>query len=69
MHTIYRIFFAGAFVLAALCILEKASNVFIGLTFMSGYSPWRLLELSAFILLFVIALELRDIRNLQGNKP
>ena len=57
-----RIFFFGAFVIAAVAVLEKVSN-FFGYTFLKDYyTPWRLLEISAVGLLFVIVLQLRQIR-------
>ena len=59
---IHRIFFYGAFVVAAVAGLEKVSN-FFGYTFLKGYyTPGRLLEISAVGLLFVIVLQLRQIR-------
>ena len=58
---IYRIFFVGAFVLLGLALWEKAANM-MGLTLLRGYSPVRVLELSVIVLVFVIALQLRQIR-------
>jgi hypothetical protein len=49
-----------------MAILEKLVN-FSGYTFL-GYDPWRVLELSAIALLFVIALQLREIKTLSGTK-
>jgi len=59
-----RILFAGAFVLAALAIWEKLANL-TGrtLVFLSGYAPSRLLEWAAIALLFVIAIQLREIKQ------
>ena len=58
-----RLFFLGAFVLFALAVVEKVANwsgyTLIGLS----YSPGRLFEFSAIMLLFVITLLLRDIRG------
>ncbi len=57
-----RIFFYGAFVIAAIALLERIFR-FFGYTLLRSYSsPWRLLEISAICLLFVIALQLRQIR-------
>lgn len=59
---ISRILFVGAFAVVGLSIWEKIANI-IGLTIMRGYySNWQLLELSAIALLFVIALQLREIK-------
>ena len=57
-----RIFFYGAFVVAAVAVLEKVFN-FFGYTVLKGYyAPGRLLEIAAIGLLFVIVLQLRQIR-------
>lgn len=59
---VQRTIFYGAFVVAAVAVLEKIFN-FFDYTFLKGYyTPWRLLELSAVGLLFVIVLQLRQIR-------
>jgi hypothetical protein len=59
-----RILFVGAFALAALAVWEKVANL-MGLTlvFVGSYVPARLLELAAIALLFVIALQLREIKH------
>ena len=63
-----RLFFAGAFILFAVALLEKAANLagytIIGLT----YSPGRLFEFAAIMLLFVITLLLRNIRETARTK-
>lgn len=56
-----RILFVFSFVLAALAVWEKLANM-LGYTLLRIYSPWRLLEFSAIALLFVIALQLREIK-------
>ena len=56
-----RVFFIVAFILAGLAICEKLVNLF-GFTLLRSYSPWRLMEFSVVVLLFVIALQLREIR-------
>jgi len=56
-----RIFFIGSFLLAGSSVSEKLANLF-GLTFLKVYSPWRLMEFSLVALLFVIALQLREIK-------
>ena len=57
-----RILFIGSFVLAGLAVWEKLANM-IGYTLLRVYSPWRLLEFSAIALFFVIALQLREIKE------
>ena len=56
-----RILFVLAFVFAAFAVWEKLANMF-GYTLLRIYSPWRLLEFSAIVLLFLIALQLREIK-------
>jgi len=58
---ISRILFIASFLLAGLAAWEKLANLF-GLTLLRSHDPWRLLELSAVALLFVIALQLREIK-------
>jgi len=63
-----RAFFAGAFVLAGTAAMEKLTNIFgFTLTILGGYAPSRLLELAAVALLFVIALQLREIKMDRGR--
>ncbi len=58
-----RVLFVAAFALAGLAVLEKLANLFgFTLAFAVSYPPSRLLELSAVALLFVIALQLREIK-------
>ena len=57
-----RILFAGAFLLGGVAVWEKLANL-MGLTVVRITTPARLLELAVIALLFVIALELRDIRE------
>ncbi len=57
-----RVLFVVAFIFAGLAVLEKVAN-FAGYTVVRGYAPGRLLEFAAIILLFVIALLLREIRH------
>jgi hypothetical protein len=62
-----RIFFAGAFGLLALAAFERLSFAF-GYTLLRGtLTGGRLLEISAVILIFVIALLLRQIREKLEN--
>lgn len=60
---VYRLFFLGAFVLLGLAVIERAVNVW-GYTILRGYyTGGRLLEFSAILLIFVIALVLRQVRE------
>ncbi|KPJ92427.1 MAG: hypothetical protein AMS18_07405 [Gemmatimonas sp. SG8_17] len=63
-----RVLFVAAFVLGGLAVWEKLTNM-IGLTlvFLGGYPPARLLELATVALVFVIALQLRDIKYGASN--
>ncbi len=65
-----RALFVAAFVLGGLAVWEKLANI-LGrrLVFVAGYAPLRLLELAVITLLFVIALQLREIIQLSRNKP
>lgn len=58
---ISRVLFVFAFVLAGLAVWEKLANM-MGQTLLRTYTPSRLLELSVVMLLFVIALQLREIK-------
>ena len=63
-----RLFFVGAFVLFAVAVLEKVVNL-TGYTIIGQtYSPGRLFELAAILLLFVITLLLRNIRDTARTK-
>ena len=67
--TASRILFATAVVLAGIAVFEKLAN-FAGytLTFLGSYGPSRLLELAAVALLFVISMQLREIKQ-AGRGP
>lgn len=64
-----RLFFAAALVLLGVAALEKAANL-AGYTIIGGaYKAGRLFELSTLLVIFVIALLLRQIREeLRKNK-
>ena len=66
-HTVCWILFIASFLLAGIAVFEKLAN-FSGFTLLRGFNPWRILELSAVTLLFVIALQLREIKTLSGTK-
>ena len=67
--TIRRIFFYGAFVLAALAVVAKIANL-LNVTLIKGLpEPYRVLEIAAIGLLFSIAMQLHQIRLiLLGSK-
>jgi len=57
-----RVLFLAAFALAGLAVWERLANV-VGYTLLRDlYTPGRLLEFSAVVLLFVIALQLREMK-------
>lgn len=60
-----RVGFFGAFVLLGFAILERGANL-LGYTILGigSYGPGRLAEFAAILLLFVIALLLRETREL-----
>ncbi len=57
-----RVFFFGAFLLVCAVAVEKAVN-FFGYTILRGYSGGRVLEVAGVLLVFVIAVLLREIRE------
>jgi hypothetical protein len=58
-----RVFFFVAFLLLCVSVIEKIVNM-TGYTLFRGYyTPGRLLEFAGIILLFVVALLLRTIRD------
>ncbi len=68
IHLASRVLFTGAFILAGLAVWERLANI-CGYTVIRGvYSPARLLEFAAVILLFVIALQLREIKVVLGTR-
>jgi len=62
-----RVVFIVASILAGLVVWEKLAN-FVGFTLLRAHNPWRILELSAVALLFVIALQLREIKTIFISK-
>ena len=64
-----RLLFAGAFVLLGLAILERVANLF-GYTFSPMYQSGRLLEFAVVLLVFVITIQLRQMKDeLRTKKP
>lgn len=59
-----RVLFVGSFVLGVLAVVHKVMNMLgYSLVGASGQEPRRLLEIAAFALLFVIALQLRELKQ------
>jgi hypothetical protein len=58
-----RVFFFAAFLLLAVAVLERLVNYF-GVTFLGAtYTPGRMLEYAGIMLLFVIAILMRQARD------
>ncbi len=58
-----RVLFFAAFLLLAIAVIERLVNYF-GFTILgAGYTPGRMLEFAGIMLLFVIALLLRQTRE------
>ena len=63
-----RVFFLAAFLLLAIAVLERLVS-FVGYTILgSAYTAGRMLEFAAVMLLFVIALLLRQVRESSQRK-
>lgn len=58
-----RLFFLGAFVLLGIAVIERVANVFGYTIVLRAYTGGRLLELAVVLLVFVIALLLRQMRE------
>jgi hypothetical protein len=65
-----RVFFLAAFVLLGLSVIERVANG-AGYTILAGrLSAGRLLEIAVALLVFVIAMQLREIRlELKKRNP
>ena len=58
-----RVLFIASFLMTGIAVFEKLVN-FAGFTLTRGYySNWQLMEFSAIGLLFVMALQLREIKT------
>ncbi len=57
-----RLFFAGAFVMLALAGIERIANAF-GYTVLQYYRASRLLEVAVVLLVFVIAAQIREVKE------
>lgn len=64
-----RLFFLGAFLLLGLALVEKIANT-SGYTILQAYTGGRLLEYAVVLLIFVIAMQLREMREeLRRKRP
>jgi hypothetical protein len=64
MSVASRLFFLGAFVLFGFAVIERIANA-RGYTIilLGRFSPGRLLEIAVILLVFVIAMQLREIKG------
>ncbi|MCB1163092.1 hypothetical protein KDL67_10435 [bacterium] len=60
-----RVCFVLAFILVGVAVWEKIANL-MGMTLLRGYTPSRLLELSMVLLMFVIAIQVRELKGAKG---
>ncbi len=63
-----RLFFFAAFVLLVLAVAERLANFFGYTILREAYAAGRLLEFAAVLLIFVVALTLRQLRNEMRNE-
>ena len=56
-----RVLFLVALTLATVAVVEKFANL-LGYTIVKIYAPWRLLEFAVVIIIFIIPLQLREIK-------
>ena len=63
-----RLLFAAAFLLLGLAVVERIANA-AGYTILQIYSGGRLLESAAVLLVFVIAVQLREMKEILKKKP
>jgi hypothetical protein len=66
-----RLFFLGAFVLLGLGVIERIAFAAQYKVLLVGpFTGWRLLEIAVVLLVFVIAIQLREIKEeLKRKKP
>ena len=63
VSAVSRLFFFGAFVLLGLGLIERIANA-SGYTLLRGaFTGGRLLELAVVLLIFVIAMQVRELRE------
>lgn len=64
----YRFLFVVAFILGVLAVCLKVARLFGSSVLVGQFEPFRLLEISAIALLFIVALQLREIKRLLSAK-
>ena len=62
-----RVFFFGAFAALCLIVVEKIANI-RGFTILRGYGGEKILALAGVLVIFVIAILLREIREVLRAK-
>ncbi len=65
---ISRLFFLGAFVFLALALIERIANA-TGYTILLLYKGSRLLDFAVVLLVFVIAVQLREMKDELKKRP
>ena len=69
ISTMSRLFFLAAFVLLGLALVERVANA-TGYTIIEVARAGRLLEFAVVLLVFVIAMQLREMKEeLKSRKP
>ena len=63
MKLLIRPFFIAAFVILVVAIVERAAGIRDLSVTADTYSPGRLLEIAAMLMIFVIAMLLRQVRD------
>ena len=63
-----RVLFLVAFLLAGVAVWERLVNAF-GFTVLGGYAASRLLDYAGVAVLFVIALQVREIKEVKKGAP
>jgi hypothetical protein len=63
-----RVFFFGAFLALVLAVVERVANQ-LGYTILSSTKAVTLLEMAVVLLVFVIAIQLRAIREALKHQP
>ena len=63
-----RLFFIGAFVLLGLALIERIANA-SGYTILQVYRGGRLLDVAVVLLIFVIAVQLREMKEALKKRP
>jgi len=62
VSVVSRLFFAGAFLLLGVALIERIANA-TGYTILQVYRGGRLLDIAVVLLVFVIAVQLREMKE------